>query len=54
MSTDPHALLKTLGLTEDPTLGQVVPFLRGVTTVAGGGHSLGGGVERFKLLLELR
>jgi hypothetical protein len=48
------SLLEALGLTEEGALRQAVPLLRQVTTVAGGGHSLGGGVERFKLLLELR
>jgi hypothetical protein len=31
-----------------------VPYLRSLTTLAGGGHSLGNEVERFKLVLGLQ
>lgn len=47
-------LLEGVGLTEDPSISKVVPYLRSVTTLAGGGHSLGGGVERVRLVLGLR
>ncbi len=46
-------LLEGVGLTEDPTISKFVPYLRTLTTVDGGGHSLGGGVERYRLVLGL-
>jgi hypothetical protein len=48
------SLIEGVGLIEDPTISKFVPYLRNVTTLAGGGHSLGGGVERFRLVLGLR
>jgi Protein of unknown function (DUF3352) len=48
------SLLEGVGLTEDPTLSKVLPFLRSVTTLAGGTHSLGGGVERVRVVTSLR
>jgi hypothetical protein len=48
------SLLEGIGLTEDPTISSFVPYLRGATTLAGGGHRVGAGVERFKLVLGLR
>ncbi|HYM54911.1 MAG TPA: DUF3352 domain-containing protein [Solirubrobacteraceae bacterium] len=47
-------LLEGVGLIEDPTISKFVPYLRRATTLAGGGRSLGGGVERFRLVLGLR
>jgi Protein of unknown function (DUF3352) len=47
-------LLEGLGLTESPSISKFVPYLRSVTTLAGGGHDLGGEVERFKLVLGLQ
>jgi hypothetical protein len=48
------ALLESLGLTEDPTLARVLPYLRNTTGVVGGGRELGGGVQRVRLVLQLR
>jgi hypothetical protein len=48
------SLLEGLGLTESPSVSKFVPYLRSVTTLAGGGHNLGGEVERFKLVLGLQ
>jgi hypothetical protein len=48
------ALLESVGLSEDPTISKLVPYLRSLSTLAGGGKSLGGGVERFRLVLALR
>jgi hypothetical protein len=48
------SLIEGVGLSEDPTISQFVPYLRRITTLAGGGHSLGGGVERMKLVLGLQ
>ena len=48
------SLLEGVGLTEDPTLSKVVPYLKSVTTLAGGAHSLGGGVERVRVTVGLR
>jgi uncharacterized protein DUF3352 len=47
-------LLEGIGLTEDPTISPFVPFLRSITTVAGGPHRIDPAVERFKLLAGLR
>jgi hypothetical protein len=41
-----------VGLSEDPTISGLVPFLHAVSAVYGGDQSLGS-VERFKLLLGL-
>ncbi|MEA2214513.1 MAG: hypothetical protein QOK19_74 [Solirubrobacteraceae bacterium] len=48
------ALLESVGLTEDPSLSQLLPYLRATTTLAGGGRSLGGEVDRYKLVLGLK
>jgi hypothetical protein len=48
------ALLESVGLTEDPSLKSIVPYLKAATSVSGGGHALGGEVERFKLALGLK
>jgi Protein of unknown function (DUF3352) len=48
------SLLEGIGLTEDPTISGVVPYLRSITSVAGGAHRLDTAVERFKLVAGLR
>jgi hypothetical protein len=48
------SLLEGVGLSEDPTISKLVPSLRALTTLAGGGKSLGGGVERFRLVVGLQ
>jgi hypothetical protein len=48
------SLLEGVGLSEDASISKVVPYLRSLTTLAGGGHSLGGGIERFRLVLGLQ
>ena len=48
------SLFEGIGLTESPELSPLVPYLRSATTLAGGGHALGGGVERFRLVLGLQ
>lgn len=47
------SLLEGVGLSEDPTIAKFIPYLRTLTTLAGGGRSLGGELERFKLILGL-
>jgi hypothetical protein len=47
-------LLEGVGLSEDPTISKVVPYLRALTTLAGGEKSLGAGVERLRLVLGLQ
>jgi hypothetical protein len=47
-------LLEGLGLTESPSISKFVPYLRSLSTLAGGGHNLGSDVERFKLVLGLQ
>ncbi len=46
-------LLEGVGLIEAPSLSKYVPYLRSLTTLAGGGHQLGGGVQRLRLVLGL-
>ena len=48
------SLLEGVGLTEDPAFSKFVPYLRSLTTLAGGGHDLGGEVQRFRLVLGLQ
>ncbi len=48
------SLLEGVGLSEDPTLSKFVPYLRASTTLSGGGHSLGGGIERLRLVVGLQ
>jgi Protein of unknown function (DUF3352) len=47
-------LLEGVGLSEDPTVAPFVPYLRSVGTLAGGGKTLDGGIERFRLVLGLQ
>ena len=47
-------MLEGAGLTEDPSVAPLVPFLRALTTLAGGGKRLPGGVERLRLTLGLQ
>jgi hypothetical protein len=47
------SLLEGVGLNEDPTIAPFVPYLRSLTTLAGGGKSLGEDIERFRLVLTL-
>jgi Protein of unknown function (DUF3352) len=47
-------LLEGIGLSEDPTVSPFVPYLRSLTTLSGGGKSLGNGVERFRFVLGLQ
>ncbi len=48
------SLLEGVGLSEDPSVAPFVPFLRDSTTLAGGGKSLGGGIERLRFVLGLQ
>ncbi len=48
------SLLEGVGLSEDPTVSKFVPYLRAATTLAGGGKSLGGGIERLRFVLGLQ
>ncbi len=47
-------LLEGVGLSEDPTVSPFIPYLRSLGTLAGGGKSLSGGIERFRLVLGLQ
>jgi hypothetical protein len=47
------SLLEGVGLSEEPSISKVVPYLRASTTLAGGAKSLGGEVERLRLVLGL-
>lgn len=46
-------LLEGVGLIEAPSISKYVPYLRSLTTLAGGGRQLGGGVQRLRLVLGL-
>jgi Protein of unknown function (DUF3352) len=48
------SLLEGVGLSEDPSISKAVPYLRSLTTLAGGGKNLSGGIERFRLVLGLQ
>jgi hypothetical protein len=47
-------LLEGIGLIEAPSISKLVPYLRSVTTLAAGGHELGGGVDRVRLVVGLQ
>jgi hypothetical protein len=47
-------LLEGVGLSEDPSIAPLVPYLQSLGTLSGGGKSLGGGIERFRLVLGLQ
>jgi hypothetical protein len=47
-------LLEGVGLSEDPSIAPLVPYLRALGTLSGGGKILGGGIERFRLVLGLQ
>jgi hypothetical protein len=47
-------LLETVGLAENPTIKPFLPYLRNSSTLYGGGKSLGGGIERLRLVLNLQ
>jgi hypothetical protein len=46
-------LLEGVGLSEDPSVSPFVPYLRSLTTLAGGGKSVGAGIERFRFVVGL-
>ena len=48
------SLLEGVGLSEDPTISPFLPYLRASNTLAGGGKSLGNGIERLRLVLSLQ
>jgi hypothetical protein len=47
-------LLEGVGLSEDPTIAGLLPDLRTLSTLSGGGRGLGGGVERTRIVAELQ
>jgi hypothetical protein len=47
------SLLERVGLTEGPSIAPFLPYLKAAGTVDGGGHELGGQIERFRLVLGL-
>jgi hypothetical protein len=47
-------LLEAIGLTANPPVSKLVPYLRAVPTVVGGGRSMGEGIERYRLVLKLQ
>jgi hypothetical protein len=47
-------LLEGVGLSEDPTIAPLVPYLRSLTTLSAGASSAGSGVERLRLVLGLQ
>jgi Protein of unknown function (DUF3352) len=47
-------LLEAVGLTANPSISKLVPYVRSIGTVVGGGKSLAGGIDRFRLVLKLQ
>jgi hypothetical protein len=47
------SLLEGVGLTESPSLSGILPLLRSIGTVAGGGHPLGGEIDRYRIVVGL-
>ncbi|MHB8235691.1 MAG: DUF3352 domain-containing protein, partial [Solirubrobacteraceae bacterium] len=47
-------LLEGVGLSEDPTIAPLVPYLRSLTTLSAGTTGAGAGIERFRLVLGLQ
>lgn len=48
------SLLEGVGLSEDPSISHVLPYLRSLSTIVGGGKSLGGGIQRYRLVAGLQ
>ncbi len=48
------SLLEGFGLNEDPAISHLVPLMRASSTLAGGAKSLGGEVQRLRLVLGLQ
>ena len=47
-------LLEGLGLSEEPSISKLTPYLRTLSTLAGGGKSPGGGVQRLRIVAGLQ
>jgi Protein of unknown function (DUF3352) len=47
-------LLEAVGLGEGPTISKLLPAARALTTLSGGGKSLGDGIERFRMVVGLQ
>jgi hypothetical protein len=47
-------LLEGVGLSEDPSISGLLPDLRTLSTLAGGSHNLGGGIERTRIVVGLQ
>ncbi|HEY3864891.1 MAG TPA: DUF3352 domain-containing protein [Solirubrobacteraceae bacterium] len=47
------SLLEGVGLSEDPSISHVLPYLRSLSTLVGGGKRLGG-IERYRLVAGLQ
>ncbi|MCW3031639.1 MAG: hypothetical protein JWM66_1772 [Solirubrobacterales bacterium] len=47
-------LFEGVGLSEDPSIAPLVPYLRSLTTLSAGSASLGSGIERQRLVLGLQ
>jgi hypothetical protein len=47
------SLLEGVGLTQDPSIAPLLPYLRSATTLDGGGHELSSEMDRYKLVLGL-
>lgn len=46
-------LLESVGLLSEPTVAKLLPYLRGLTTVVGGGLELDPEIERYRIVLGL-
>jgi hypothetical protein len=48
------SLLEGLGLTEDPSIAPLVPYLHAISSVYGGSRNLGGDAQRLRIVADLR
>jgi Protein of unknown function (DUF3352) len=48
------SLLEGIGLSEDPSVVGLLPYLRASSSLSGGGKELGSGIERLRLVLSLQ
>jgi hypothetical protein len=48
------SLLEGIGLSEDPSVVGLLPYLRASSSLSGGGKELGSGIERLHLVLSLQ
>ena len=48
------SLLEGLGLTEDPSIAPLAPYLRAISSVYAGSRNLAGDAQRLRIVADLR